>query len=91
MYTFTGSWVRRADVMKMVFLQSLALTHTIVCFVGLFHIGNWNFWLVMAQFPGLSYVSILVLRCVNNMCFELVYLLCTINSAECHCVSEDGS
>ena len=19
-----------------------------VCFVGLFHIGNWNFWLVMA-------------------------------------------
>ena len=63
------------------------LCHTLfVCFVGLFHIGNWNVWLVMALFPGLSYVSVLVLRSVGYMCFELVYLLCIIDSAECHCV-----
>ena len=35
--------------------------------------------------------DVLVLRSVNNMCFELVYLLCTISSAECHYVSEDCS
>ena len=28
----------------------------------------------------------MVLRSVGNMCFELVYLLCTINSAESLCV-----
>ena len=31
-------------------LSSLLDKHClfVVCFVGLFHIGNWNFWLVMA-------------------------------------------
>ena len=26
-----------------------------VCFEGLFHIGNWNSWLFMSWFPGLTY------------------------------------
>ena len=55
-----------------------------VCFVGLFHIGNWNFWLVMPS--SLGYRVYIYWWYV--MCFELVCLLCTINSAECHCVSE---
>ena len=29
-------------------LVMVRLVCLFVCFVGLFHIGNWNFWLVMA-------------------------------------------
>ena len=56
-------------------------------FEGFFHIGNWYSWLLRAYFTRLTYACVLVLLSGNLVCFELVYLLCTIDSAECHCYS----
>ena len=43
------------------FVLYIMLNCTNCClFVGFFHIGNWNSWLLRAWFPGLSYVFVLV-------------------------------
>ena len=44
---FRMSDVAQLDVDKLSSSNN-GLVCLFVCFVGLFHIGNWNFWLVMA-------------------------------------------